>query len=266
MFIDPPRRRVVSKRIDGDDITKLMQVNRKTAIQVCTILNEIGVKDIVPFICDWSAGRFRAIENFAAACVKFNIPFALGSPQISAFIDRLDECYYSPSMLDSQWGTIKCVAWAVNFDIEQKHHMHFKAVRADCREVADCKVPVSRELFIEMCNAAMDIFMGHTAYLACALFICAWAFTMYILEYSSVSVWQKPTDKSNKVHNIRYHAIRVTKRSLTVWFISDKTAKVGDPIKHRTVFWKRLPDFAKGVMHCYEILHKGETYFSMEDG
>ena len=88
---------------------------------------------------------------------------------------------------------------------------------------------------------------------------------MCISEYSSVSVWQKLTDKFNKAHNIRYYAIRVSRTGLSIRFISDKTAKAGDPIKHHTIAWKLLPDFAKGVKQCYEILRKGENYFCMAE-
>ena len=264
-FVEPPRRRVVSKRIDSHDISRLTQVNRKTAVRVCTILNELGVKNVIPFVSDWNAGKFRAIENFTAACIEFNLPFELDSLQISAFIDRLDECFYAPSTLDCQWGTLRQVAKELNFEINHEHFMHYKAVKADCHEVTDCRIPVSRELLIEMCNAAMEIFTGYTTCLARSLLICAWAFSMRISEYSLVSLWKKPTDKEDKSHNIRYYAIRVSSRGLSVQFISDKTAKAGDPIKHRTISWKRLPDFAKGVMKCYEILRKGPTYFCMED-
>ena len=90
----------MSKRIDNNDISRLTQVNRKTAVQVCTILNELGVQNVIAFVSDWNAGKFRAIENFAATCIEFNLPLELGSPQISAFIDRLDECFYAPFTLD----------------------------------------------------------------------------------------------------------------------------------------------------------------------
>ena len=177
-WVEPPRRRVVSKRIDSNDIARLTQVNRKTAVRVCTILNELGIENVIPFVSDWNMGKFRAIENFTVACIEFSLPFELDSPQIS--IDR--------------------------------HFMHYKAVKADCGEVTDCRIPVSRELLIEMCNAAMEIFTGYTACLARALFICAWAFSMRISEYSSVSLWKKPTDKEDKSHNIRYYAIRMSNR------------------------------------------------------
>ena len=100
--MEPPRRRVVSKRIDKNYISRLTQVNRKTAVQVCTILNEMGIQNVIEFVTDWNAGRLGAIENFAAACIEFNLPFELDSPQISAFIDRLDEYFYAPATLDCQ--------------------------------------------------------------------------------------------------------------------------------------------------------------------
>ena len=76
------------------------------AVQVCTILNEMGIQNVIAFVTDWNASRFRAIENFGAACIEFDLPFELDSPQISAFIDRLDECFYVPATLDCQWGTL----------------------------------------------------------------------------------------------------------------------------------------------------------------
>ena len=115
----------------------------------------MGIKNVIAFMTDWNAGRFRAIENFGAACIEFDLPFELDSPQISAFIDRLDECFYAPATLDCQWGTLQHVARELNFDIDHEHFMHFKAVKADCREETDCRIPVSRELLIEVCNAAM---------------------------------------------------------------------------------------------------------------
>ena len=111
----------------------------------------------------------------------------------------------------------------------------------------------------------MEIFVGYTACLVRVLFICAWAFSMHICKYSTVSVFRKPMDNFNKAHNIRYHTICMPCAGLPVRFISDKTAKIGDPIKHHTISWKLLPEFAKGVMNCYEILRKGKNYFCIED-
>ena len=39
-FMEFPHR-TVSKRIDGEDVSILMQVNRKTVVQVCTVLHEM---------------------------------------------------------------------------------------------------------------------------------------------------------------------------------------------------------------------------------
>ena len=206
---------MVSKRIDSNDVLHLTQVNRKTAVQVCTILNEIGVPNIIAIVSDWNASRFRAIENFAAACIEFNLPFKLDSPQISTFIDRLDECYYTPSTLDSQWGILKCVARELQFDIEHEHYVHFKAVKANCREVSyTCLDRTSRGNV--QCRHGHLHWISITACLARALFICAWAFSMRISEYSSVAVWKKPTDKTDKMHHIRYYAIQVSKAGLSV--------------------------------------------------
>ena len=110
---------------------------------MCTILHEIGFKNVIAFVSDWLSSKFHAIKNFATACVEFNLPFTLRDPQISAFLDRLDDCYYAPSTLDCQWGALKCVTGALSFEMAKKHEIHFKAMRADCREVSDSRLPVS---------------------------------------------------------------------------------------------------------------------------
>ena len=51
-FIEFLRCRV-SKRIDGEDISVLTQVNCKMAIQVCTVLHEMGIDDVIAFVADW---------------------------------------------------------------------------------------------------------------------------------------------------------------------------------------------------------------------
>ena len=264
-FIEFPRRRV-SKRIDGEDISVLTQVNHKTAVQVCTVLHEMGVDDVIAFVADWPRAKFRAMENYISACIEFNLPFAMGDDQISAFLDKLDEAFYAASTLEAQWGTLKRVCHAIKFTVVHKHEVHYKAVKADCREVKDNKLPVSRELLIQLCEAALVVFTGYTACLVQAIFISAWAFSMRICEYCNVQVWKKPTDKFEENHNLRYSAIKVTKRGLTACFLSDKTSKAGDPIKRRSVFWRKLPKFAKPVMLAYKILRKGTNFFSKEDG
>ena len=233
---------------------------------MCTVLHEIGIDDVIPFVADWPRAKFRAMENYISACIEFNLPFAMGDDQISAYLDKLDEAFYAASTLEGHWGTLKRVCHAIGFKVVHKHEVHYKAVKADCREVKDNKLPVSRELLIQLCEAALVVFTGYTACLARAIFISAWAFSMRICEYCNVQVWKKPKDKFEENHNLRYSAIKVTKRGLTARFLSDKTSKAGDPIKRRSVFWKKLPDFAKPVMLAYRILRKGTNFFSKEDG
>ena len=126
------------------------------------------------------------MKNYILACIEFNLPFAMGDDQISAFLDKLDEAFYAASTLEGQWGTLKRVCHAIKFTVVHKHEVHYKAVKADCREVKDNKLPVSRELLIQLCEAALVIFTGYTACLARAIFISAWAFSMRICEYCNV--------------------------------------------------------------------------------
>ena len=71
----------------------LTQVNRKTAVQVCTVLHEMGINDVIAFVADWPKAKFRAMENYISACIEFNLPFAIVDDQISAFLDKLDEAF-----------------------------------------------------------------------------------------------------------------------------------------------------------------------------
>ena len=265
-FVDPPRYRKVSKRIDDDNIGLLHQVPRTSAMQVCTILSELGVPSVVGYVADWAPSRFHAMLNFIAACIEFDLPFQLGDQQLSAFLDQLDICYYSASTLDSSWGTIKKVAADLQIKIAPKHHAHFKAVKADCKEVKDNRLPISRQLLVELCAAADKIFVGYLACLARVMFVCAWAFAMRIGEYSDVRVWCKPTQKFDLGHNVRWQAIRLSDIGITCKFISDKTARSGDPIKHRTVPWSKLPPFARSVVEAYNIMREGDRFFCLEDG
>ena len=179
----------------------LRQVNHKTAVQVFTVLHEMGVNDVIAFVADWPRAKFCAIENYISACIEFNLPFPLGDEQISAFLDKLDEAFYVASTLEAQWGTLKKVCHELKFPILQKHDIHYKAVKSDCREVKDNKLLVSQELLVQLCETALVLFTGYSACLARAIFISAWAFSMRICEYCNV--WKKLTDKFEENHNLR---------------------------------------------------------------
>ena len=210
-------------------------------------------------MANWSRAKLCAIENFFSACIEFNHPFPLGDEQISAFLNKLDEAFYSVSTLEAHWGTLKKVCHTLKFPILQKHDVHYKAVKVDCREVKDNKLLVSRELLVQLCDAALEVFVGYTACLTRAIFICAWAFSMHIYDYCNVQVWKKPTDKFEENHNLFYSAIKIMRKGLTACFVSDKTSKAGDPIKRRLVFWKKLPEFVRSTMWSYSILCKGSN-------
>ena len=195
-------------------------------MQVCTVLHKIGIDDVIPFIADWLRAKFHAIENNILACIEFNLPFPLGDDQISMFLDKLDEAFYSALTSEAQW-----VCHTLNFPIKQKHDVHYKAVKVDCREVKDNKLLVSRELLVQLCDATIKVFVGYTACLKRVIFICAWAFSMPICEYCNVQVWKKPTDKFEENHNLHYLAIKITKKGFEAHFVSDNTSKASDPIK-----------------------------------
>ena len=152
----------------------------------------------------WQIGHernFALSENYISPCIEFNLPFPLGDEQISAFLDKLDEAFYVASTLEVQWGTLKKVCHELKFPILQKHDIHYKAVKSDCREVKDNKLLVSQELLVQLCETALVLFTGYSACLARAIFISAWGFSMRICEYCNV--WKKLTDKFEENHNLR---------------------------------------------------------------
>ena len=77
---------------------------------------------------------------------------------------------------------------------------------------------------------------------------------------------EKPTEEFKEEHNVHFSTIRPCKLGLTARFISNKMSTAGDPIKHRTVLWSKLPEFARLTVEVYTFLHKGEYFFCNEDG
>ena len=96
--------------------------------------------------------------------------------------------------------------------------------------------------------------------LARALFICTWAFSMRICEFTH-------TGKKDPGHNIRAKAIRTSNVGLSVAFHSDKTSRFARAIKHRTVRWGRLPHDSRKIVEQY-IKHRpdGNHFFCKNDG
>ena len=141
----------------------------------------------------------------------------------------------------------------------------YQDTRLNAKELKDDRLPVSKHLLEQLCNAA-DLFLtSFTKVLAKSLFLCTWGFTMRISEYS------KTTQKGAKgavSHNVQSNSIRTSDIGLSIAFHSDKTFKFSHSIKHRTVTWGKLLTNARSVIEEYISLRPqgAHTFFCKFDG
>ena len=160
------------------------------------------------------------------------------------------------------WKTIKDLGKAMLPPISEQQEADFELVREQAKDVKDNKVPVSKKLLRQLCEAADVIFNEYNAALAKVVFLAAWGGYMRVSEYLCT------TAKDGNKHNLRADAVISSPARLSFTFRSDKTPKVTDPMKHRFVSWKNLPSLARKAFNQYDKLwpKKAYNYFCKEDG
>ena len=69
-------------------------------------------------------------------------------------------------------------------------------------------------------------------------------------------------------HNLHRNAIIVSHEGLSIKFLTDKTTKENDPIKHRLIRWPALPWGAEKVMSNYDrsCPAGAHNFFCRKDG
>ena len=135
-------------------------VNNHIVEIVLETLMGIGIKDPDGFVAEWSSHRFYGIANFWEACQEYNQEYRLGSNQIVAYLNLLNDKFYSVTTLQSNWSTLKIVAKEIGFKINKIHESYFRTVCENSRELKDDKLPVSRTLLHELLESAKKMLIG----------------------------------------------------------------------------------------------------------
>ena len=237
------------------------QRTREYALQA---LQELGFSkpEVKQFTSKIGIRGYAAIANFKLACEMMGVPFVWGEEQVKAFLIYINFKYYSTSYLNRMWSCINKLGTWLDCPITDEQEADFELVLNGGKELKDNKVPVSRELLRQLCEAADSVFNDYNATLAKVLFLTAWGGYMRVSEYSRTSA------KEGNKHNIRSNAVLTSTAGISITFHSDKTSRGSNPMKHRFIAWKRLPKLAKQAFTDYKALRPKQAYnfFCREDG
>ena len=99
-------------------------------------------------------------------------------------MDYLYDKHYAVSTLDAQWSTLHLVGKTIGKAIPPELEVDFQFVKDEGKETKDDKFPVSRRLLLELCNASDVVLTRYNVLLAKTMFLCTWAFSMRICEFS----------------------------------------------------------------------------------
>ena len=216
-----------------------LPVNPALVSKVSEMLLSMGMVDPQEELCRWSEKMFHAIALFAQACATSGLQSLWGSAQTAAFLDLLHKNYYSVSTLDAYWKAFLKVGKILGKTVSAKEQNDFVLFREEAKELQDNKLPVSSELLQQLLVGTNAILQDYNASLAKALFICAWAFSMRLSEYSLTKASGRARSRT---HNVHEGAICTSGHGLSIQFTSDKTSHFAWAIKHRTIRWAHLPN------------------------
>ena len=240
------------------------KVNSELAELVIEALEEMGVLAPRTLAATWSPYRFQGMANYIEACDRENLPLKYGEEQINAFLNYIHEKHYAVTTLSSHFCTIQLIGKELDMKPSTRNLIKYKFVRDHGKKMKDNKLPVSRQLLLQLCRGADNMLVGYTAVLAKTMFLCAWAFSMRISEFSRTKA---KTEVFKHSHNVTSKAILTSTVGLSACFDSDKTSKFDPTVRHRTVRWHKLPDFTKEVVDMYISLRPDtDHFFCMKDG
>ena len=225
------------------------------------ILTLFGVKNVDSVVRTNSAEQLQAIVNFKTACCYENLRIKWGKEQIDAFLNILEKLYYTAPTLNKQWKFIRDLGWSMDSPVSNNQEDEFERILANCKNIGDKKVPVSRQLLRELIKAADDMFLKYNATLTKALFVVAFAGCMRICEYSY-------TRPGKPDHNIWHDSVTTCESTLNVTYRSDKVTKKNSAVLHFSYPWTFLPPGAMKIVDDYISIRPPESkyFFCQEDG
>ena len=137
----------------------------------------------------------------------------------------------------------------------------WKKTAAKCK---DSKLLVTRTLLLKLVAAADLVLCDYNALLAQTIFLCAWAFSMTVYEFTTPRSWAIiPKD-----HNLWSNSICTSDVRLSSAFVSDKTSKFARAKKHRLVKCKKkIPSGTRQIVELYKQYHNPDyNFFCKLDG
>ena len=182
------------------------------------------------------------MANYIEACHRENLPLNFGEAQINAFLNYIYEKHYAVTTISSHFHTIQLIGKELNMKPSPHNLIKYKFVHDHGKKMKDKKLPVSRQLLLQLCGGADNMLVGYTAILAKTMFLCTWLFSMHISKFLCTKAKMEVFKQS---HNV------TSTVGLSACFDSDKISKFDPSVQHRTVRWHKLPDFTKEVVDIY---------------
>ena len=210
--------------VKRDEALRVKTNGRKVAVNV---LRNMGVHRPAKYVNKLKAKDIDAITNFVVVCDWNNLPYEWEPLQIIAYMNRLHKAYYVEMTLRRHWKTLEDLGTYLGKEPMDEAIALFDWVLANAKESKDDKVPVSKRLLIELCEATEKVLVGYDQILAKVMFLAAWGAYMRVLEYSKT--------KSKQDHNLCHDSVQVCDDDLCVEFLSDKTMKKSEPPRHRLI-------------------------------
>ena len=173
-------------------------------------------------------------------------------------MDYLYDKHYAVSTLDTQWSTLRLVGETLGERIPRELKVDFQFVKDEGKETKDDKFPIPRRLLLKLCEASNIILMGYNVLLAKNMFLCTWAFSMRISEFSKTKTSPVGSQKS---HNLWAEVITTDADSLSACFESDKTSLYHKSPRHRTILWYKLPDFCRSTVEAFTYVRSDGAQF-----
>ena len=232
----------------------------KLKLRVVQVLERAKIPNPVAYANSLSYYTQKTIDHFANACNRVQLPYDWAPPQLEAFFLHLDDLYMTKATLKMHWQVIQEISTKLQVPLTQQQITLFDFVLANCKSKLDNKLPVNRELLIELMAACDLLLLHYDAVLMKSILLCAFGGFMRCCEYTEPR-------RNRKNHNVHADAVTVTNLGLGISFWSDKTNQDDPTCKHRFVFWEFLPAGAKEILEEYvKIKPFANHFFVREDG
>ena len=226
---------------------------------VQTFVTQIGVLDPEVYMIRMSYNKKLVIAHFRDACNMAGLQYEWEVPQQEALVCYLDNLNLSFASIKRHEKIFQEISDKLGRPVTAHMIALFDWLKARSTVTKDNKLPVTKQLLIELCAAADKTFVEHEALLIKAIYLAAWGGFMRLCEYTAAK-------KNRNNHNLHWDAININERGLGISFWTDKASREDPATKHRQVNWTFLPDFAPEVFKQYnKIRPKGADYYFVHE-